>query len=141
MLFRSLIIGGAILIAIVMHGSKKIDQDKYRSYWLKIENSLQRDQEASYSPWRLTAKSVRTMGCYRRVWFYRKSLPLRRNYYRSRRRDYFNISRSLIFNLNTRRKMKVILAEKPSVAREIAAIVGASEKQDGYLLGNDYAVT
>ncbi len=37
--------------------------------------------------------------------------------------------------------MKVILAEKPSVAREIAAIVGASEKQDGYLLGNDYAVT
>ena len=29
--------------------------------------------------------------------------------------------------------MKVILAEKPSVAREIAAIVGASEKQDGYL--------
>ena len=37
--------------------------------------------------------------------------------------------------------MKVILAEKPSVAREIAAIVGVSEKQDGYLLGNDYAVT
>ena len=43
-----LIIGGAILIAIVMRGGKKIDQDKYRSYWLKIENSLQRDQEASY---------------------------------------------------------------------------------------------
>ena len=36
-----LIIGGAILIAIVMRGGKKIDQDKYRSYWLKIENSLQ----------------------------------------------------------------------------------------------------
>lgn len=28
-----------------------------------------------------------------------------------------------------------------SVAREIATIVGATEKQDGYLLGNDYAVT
>jgi DNA topoisomerase-3 len=37
--------------------------------------------------------------------------------------------------------MKVIIAEKPSVARSIAAIVGATSKQDGYLEGNGYAVT
>ncbi|TDO04850.1 type IA DNA topoisomerase [Sunxiuqinia elliptica] len=37
--------------------------------------------------------------------------------------------------------MKVIIAEKPSVAREIAAIVGAKSRQDGYLEGNGYAVT
>ncbi|MBY0358327.1 MAG: DNA topoisomerase 3 [Candidatus Obscuribacterales bacterium] len=37
--------------------------------------------------------------------------------------------------------MKVILAEKPSVARDIAAVVGANEKKSGYLLGNGYAVT
>ncbi len=37
--------------------------------------------------------------------------------------------------------MKVILAEKPSVARDIAAVVGANEKKAGYLIGNDYAVT
>ena len=37
--------------------------------------------------------------------------------------------------------MKVIIAEKPSVARSIAAIVGATAKQDGYLEGNGYAVT
>lgn len=37
--------------------------------------------------------------------------------------------------------MKTILAEKPSVAREIARIVGATEKQEGYLKGNGYYVT
>ncbi|MBX9688407.1 MAG: DNA topoisomerase 3 [Candidatus Obscuribacterales bacterium] len=37
--------------------------------------------------------------------------------------------------------MKVILAEKPSVARDIAAVVGANTKRDGYFEGNDYAVT
>ncbi len=37
--------------------------------------------------------------------------------------------------------MKVILAEKPSVARDIAKIVGATQRNDGYLSGNDYAVT
>ena len=31
-----------------------------------------------------------------------------------------------------------IIAEKPSVAREIAAIVGASHKDDGFLSGNNY---
>lgn len=37
--------------------------------------------------------------------------------------------------------MKVIIAEKPSVAREIAAIVGAKSRQDGFIEGNGYAVT
>ena len=37
--------------------------------------------------------------------------------------------------------MIAILAEKPSVAREIAHIVGARTKKDGYLEGNNYAVT
>ncbi|OCW94650.1 DNA topoisomerase III [Macellibacteroides sp. HH-ZS] len=37
--------------------------------------------------------------------------------------------------------MKVIIAEKPSVARDIAAIVGASNRREGYLEGNGYAVT
>jgi DNA topoisomerase-3 len=37
--------------------------------------------------------------------------------------------------------MKVIIAEKPSVARDIAAIVGAGNRKDGYLEGNGYAVT
>nr|WP_308601567.1 DNA topoisomerase III [uncultured Dysgonomonas sp.] len=37
--------------------------------------------------------------------------------------------------------MKVIIAEKPSVARDIAAIVGATSRKDGYLKGNNYAVT
>jgi DNA topoisomerase-3 len=37
--------------------------------------------------------------------------------------------------------MKVIIAEKPSVAREIAILLGAVEKKDGYLTGNGYYVT
>lgn len=37
--------------------------------------------------------------------------------------------------------MKTIIAEKPSVAREIARIVGASRREEGYLSGNGYAVT
>lgn len=37
--------------------------------------------------------------------------------------------------------MKVIIAEKPSVARDIAAIVGAGNRREGYLEGNGYAVT
>ena len=34
-----------------------------------------------------------------------------------------------------------IIAEKPSVARDIARIVGANSKQEGYLEGNSYLVT
>lgn len=37
--------------------------------------------------------------------------------------------------------MKTIIAEKPSVAREIAYLLGASKKKDGYLTGNGYFVT
>ncbi len=38
-------------------------------------------------------------------------------------------------------KMKVCIAEKPSVAREIATVLGANTKRDGYYEGNGYAVT
>ena len=34
-----------------------------------------------------------------------------------------------------------IIAEKPSVARDIARVVGANSKQDGYMEGNSYLVT
>ena len=37
--------------------------------------------------------------------------------------------------------MKTIIAEKPSVAREIARIVGATEREEGYFTGNGYNVT
>lgn len=37
--------------------------------------------------------------------------------------------------------MKVCIAEKPSVAREIATVLGANTKHDGYFMGNGYAVT
>ncbi|OJU49505.1 MAG: DNA topoisomerase I [Bacteroidales bacterium 45-6] len=37
--------------------------------------------------------------------------------------------------------MKTIIAEKPSVAREIAQIVGATKRETGYLSGNGYHVT
>lgn len=37
--------------------------------------------------------------------------------------------------------MIAVLAEKPSVAREIATVLGATKKNDGYLEGNGYVVT
>jgi DNA topoisomerase III len=37
--------------------------------------------------------------------------------------------------------VKVCIAEKPSVAREIASVLGANTKHDGYYEGNGYAVT
>ena len=37
--------------------------------------------------------------------------------------------------------MKVCIAEKPSVAREIATVLGATEKKKGYIEGNGYQVT
>ena len=37
--------------------------------------------------------------------------------------------------------MKAIIAEKPSVGMDIARIVGATEKKDGYFTGNGYMVT
>lgn len=37
--------------------------------------------------------------------------------------------------------MKIIIAEKPSVAKSIAAVVGANNKKEGYMEGNGYAIT
>ncbi|MBR4173506.1 MAG: hypothetical protein IKR46_03950, partial [Clostridia bacterium] len=37
--------------------------------------------------------------------------------------------------------MKVIIAEKPSLARNIAAAIGRMQRRDGYLLGDEYIVT
>lgn len=37
--------------------------------------------------------------------------------------------------------MKVCIAEKPSVAREIAEVLGATRKMNGYIEGNGYQVT
>ena len=37
--------------------------------------------------------------------------------------------------------MKVIIAEKPSVAREIARVIRATNKKNGYIEGGGYAVT
>jgi len=37
--------------------------------------------------------------------------------------------------------MKVCIAEKPSVAREIATVLGANQRCDGYMEGNGYQVT
>ena len=37
--------------------------------------------------------------------------------------------------------MKLIIAEKPSVALSIAKVVGASSRKDGYIQGNGYMVS
>jgi len=37
--------------------------------------------------------------------------------------------------------MKVVLAEKPSVARDLASVLGANQRKQGYLEGNGWAVT
>ena len=37
--------------------------------------------------------------------------------------------------------MKVCITEKPSVARDIAAILGATKRNDGFFEGNEYCVT
>lgn len=37
--------------------------------------------------------------------------------------------------------MKVVIAEKPSVARDLARVMGAKENHDGYISGNGYAFT
>ncbi len=37
--------------------------------------------------------------------------------------------------------MKVCIAEKPSVARDIAAVLGAGQRREGYFEGNGYQVT
>jgi len=37
--------------------------------------------------------------------------------------------------------MQLIIAEKPSVGASIAAVLGATEKQDGYIQGTGYIVS
>lgn len=37
--------------------------------------------------------------------------------------------------------MKLVIAEKPSIAMSLAAVLGANEKKDGYLEGNGYLVS
>lgn len=37
--------------------------------------------------------------------------------------------------------MKVIIAEKPSVARDIAKVLKLGDKKEGYIIGKDYSVT
>lgn len=39
------------------------------------------------------------------------------------------------------KNMKLVLAEKPSVAQSIAKALGANERFDGYLEGNGYVVS
>ena len=43
--------------------------------------------------------------------------------------------------LNFYPNMKAIIAEKPSVGMDIARVVGATDKKDGYCTGNGYMVT
>ena len=37
--------------------------------------------------------------------------------------------------------MRLIVCEKPSVAQAIAAVLGAQEREDGYIRGKDWIVT
>ena len=37
--------------------------------------------------------------------------------------------------------MKLVIAEKPSVAQSLAKVIGANKRQDGYLEGNGYLVS
>lgn len=37
--------------------------------------------------------------------------------------------------------MKLVIAEKPSVAKSIADVIGAKDKKDGYIEGNEYIVS
>lgn len=37
--------------------------------------------------------------------------------------------------------MKLVVAEKPSVAQSLAAVLGAKEKKDGYLEGGGWLVS
>ena len=37
--------------------------------------------------------------------------------------------------------MKLVIAEKPSVAMSLSKVIGATKRQDGYLEGNGYLVS
>lgn len=36
--------------------------------------------------------------------------------------------------------MRLVIAEKPSVARSIAGVIGADQQKDGYMEGNDTTI-
>ena len=38
-------------------------------------------------------------------------------------------------------EMKLVIAEKPSVAQSLARVIGATKRRDGYLEGNGYLVS
>ena len=55
---------------------------------------------------------------------------------------HFSLFRFFItFATKKRKRMIVCIAEKPSVARDIARILGANSSHDGYMEGNGYQVT
>ena len=37
--------------------------------------------------------------------------------------------------------IRLVIAEKPSVAQSIAAVIGADKRKDGYMEGNGYRVS
>ena len=39
------------------------------------------------------------------------------------------------------KNIKLVIAEKPSVAQSIAKVIGADKREDGYLEGNGYIVS
>ncbi|NLA42822.1 hypothetical protein GX865_01515 [Candidatus Saccharibacteria bacterium] len=43
-----LIIGGAILLAVVTRSQKQLNKQEYRTKWLKVESSLKKTEESSY---------------------------------------------------------------------------------------------
>ena len=47
----------------------------------------------------------------------------------------------LIFLRKEQMQMKLVLAEKPSVAQSLAKVLGVTNRQDGYLEGNGYIVS
>lgn len=46
-----------------------------------------------------------------------------------------------LFSRNRRRYMKLVIAEKPSVAMSIAKVIGANKRKDGYIEGGGYKVS
>ena len=43
--------------------------------------------------------------------------------------------------MKKKKKLKLVIAEKPSVAMSLAAVLGATERKDGYLEGSGYLVS
>ena len=46
-----------------------------------------------------------------------------------------------VFYATDRMTMKLVIAEKPSVAQSLARVIGATKRQDGYLEGSGYLVS